>query len=62
MHLNEHDFILGSGDVLFNITDGQIQDATLEITGSLNVLSSSKYPDSVPPMQVRQVLRLRRLS
>jgi len=62
MHLQGRDFILGSGDVLFNATDGQIQDASLEISGSLNVLSASKHPGTTPPMQVRQILRLRRLS
>lgn len=55
------DFVLGSGDLLFNATDGKIEDANLEINGVLDVLSPQVSPDSAA-MRVRQVIHLRRLS
>jgi len=58
--LQGNDFILGSGDVLFNVTDGQIDDAVLEVNGSLSVLMEH-VDNKLPPMQVRQTLHLRRL-
>ena len=61
LRLKGNDFILGSGDVLFNVTDGVIDDGTLEINGSLNVLSAQKSDDTLPDMQVRQTIHLRRL-
>lgn len=59
--IQSRDFVLGSGEVLFNITDGRIEDANLEISGVLDVLLSQTTSDSTS-MRVRQVIRLRRLS
>lgn len=60
-HFGSQDFVLGSGDVLFNITDGQIEEATLEITGILDILAPLVQTDSSSSMRVRQVIWLRRL-
>jgi len=42
-------FVLGTGDLVFNVTDGQIEDANMEINGALQTL------------QVRQQIHLKRL-
>ncbi|HSQ42392.1 MAG TPA: hypothetical protein VLM37_08955 [Fibrobacteraceae bacterium] len=57
LRIRDPDFILGSGIILFNVTEGQLEEVSLEIDGSLNVLSP-KIMDSLPTMQVRQVLHL----
>jgi len=60
VRLQGNDFIIGSGDVLFNVTDGQIDDAVIEVNGSLNVLMN-QTSHTPPPMQVRQIVHMRRL-
>ena len=58
---HSEDFVLGSGDVLFNVTDGSIESASVEISGVLDVLAPQVRTDS-SAMRVRQTIRLRRLS
>ena len=58
-HLKADDFILGSGEVLFNVTDGLVNEVSLEISGYLNVLARVKN-QTLPSMQVRQLIRMRR--
>lgn len=53
------DFILGSGSVVFDILEGDLHQVNLEINGKVNVISSN---DSLPPIQMRQTLRMRQES
>lgn len=55
------EFVLGSGSVLFNVTQGQIEEGMLEINGKMKVYQDSTQ-DSAPDMRVRQVISLRRES
>lgn len=54
-----NDFILGSGYVVFNESEGQVDDAMLEINGLLNVLANKKS-DSMPSLRIRQLIHLKR--
>jgi hypothetical protein len=51
-------FILGSGSLVWNIVQGDIVQAALEIQGAVHILGA----DISEPVQVRQVLNLRRKS
>lgn len=58
--LRSEDFILGSGVLLFNVSAGQIESASMEISGQLHVVVAPDG-DSIPGMRVRQIIHLRRL-
>ncbi len=54
-----NDFILGSGYVIFNESEGQVDDAMLEINGLLNVLANKKS-EVMPSLRIRQLIHLER--
>lgn len=55
------DFVLGSGSILFNVSQGQVEEGMLELNGKLKHLQES-VTDSSLDMLVRQVISLRRAS
>jgi len=61
LHEKDGGFVLGSGSVLFNVTQGKIEEGMLEINGKLKSLQDTPA-DSSPDMRVRQTISLRRAS
>lgn len=60
LKMESEGFLVGAGTLLFNVIEGAIEEANMEISGNLKVsdkVASKKLPD----LNVRQILKMQRL-
>jgi hypothetical protein len=55
---SHEDFLLGAGQIRFNISEGLIEQADVEISGRIKAMAKDLDPE-LPPMRVRQMLKMR---
>ena len=54
------DFIVGSGFLLFDLTDGCIEESAMEISGNMKI-ADKVFDKNLPDIRVHQILKMRRI-
>lgn len=59
--MESDDFLVGDGTIEFNITDGAVENVSLEVSGKLKVSDKSEAV-KLPDLNVRQTLKMHRIA